>query len=69
MPTPEQLGTTLSGAEAPKAPEALGGLKENVEKTPLQAAIDNSSQRFVNLIKEHDDFDFAGEGEQVQFFR
>ncbi|MBI4994654.1 hypothetical protein HZC21_03350 [Candidatus Peregrinibacteria bacterium] len=50
-----------AGAEAPEAPEQLGALQGNVEKTPLQTAIDNSLQRFVNLIKEHDDFDFAGE--------
>lgn len=60
-PTPEQLGAPLSGAEAPKAPEALGALQENVETTPLQTAADNSLQRFINLIKERDNFDFAGE--------
>lgn len=55
---PEQL---KESAQTPEAPEALGGLQQNVEATPLQTAVINSLQRFVNLIKERDDFDFAGE--------
>ena len=51
-PTPEQLE---SSAEAPKAPEALGALHEDVESTSIQEAI----QRFIDTVKEGD-FDFKG---------
>lgn len=65
MPPPQQE-QLKEGTQTPETAEQLGGLQQNVETTPLQTAVLNSLQRFVNLIKERDDFDFAGEHDSAE---